>query len=109
VISKNQKNERGTLRSVSEILGSAMPYKITLHIKLGEIKERWGDVVNSALVSRSYPVMFEYDSDGNDVYLLVHVSSPAAAQSIKMHGSRICAKLKEFWQIEITGVRVKVI
>jgi hypothetical protein len=109
LISNNQKIERGKLCSINEILKSAMPDKLVLHIKIDGIKERWNDVVDEALVSRSFPVMFEYDSDGNGVYLLIHVSSPAAAQRIKMLGSRISVKLKELWQIEITGVRVKVI
>jgi len=102
-------SERGTLRSVGEILGSAMPHKLALHIKIVEIKERWGEVVDPALALRSYPVMFEYDLNGNDVYLLIQTSSPAAAQRIKMLGSRISAKLGEVWQIEISGVRVKVV
>ena len=106
---KNQASERGALRSVGEILGSAMPHKLALHIKIGEMKERWGEVVGPALVSRSFPVMFEYEPDAKDVYLLVQASSPAAAQRIKMFSRRISDKLEELWQIEITGVRVKVI
>jgi len=103
-----EKNERGTLRSVGEILGNAMPHKLALHIKIAEIKERWGEVTDRALASRSSPVMFEYDSDGK-VYLLVAASSPAAAQRVKMLGGRISGKFEELWQIEITGIRVKVI
>ena len=103
----DQASERGALRSVGEILGSAMPHKLALHIKIGEIKERWDGVVDPALASRSFPIMFEYEAD--DIYLLVSASSPAAAQRIKMLSSRISHKLKELWQIEIAGVRVKVI
>jgi hypothetical protein len=105
----NQKSARGTLRSVGEIIKSAMPHKLALHIMISEIKERWGEVVEPALTSRSSPVMFEYESCGVDVYLLVQASSPAAAQRIKMLDGKISGKLKELWQIEITGVRVKVI
>jgi hypothetical protein len=39
----------------------------------------------------------------------VNASSPAAAQRIIMFGSKISDKLEELWQIEITGIRVKVI
>jgi len=104
----NQPNERGKLRSVKDILGSAMPQKLALHIKIAEIKERWADVVGEALVRRSSPVMFEYESDGS-IYLLVEASSPAAAQRVKMLSSRVSGRLLELLQIEIIGVRVKVI
>jgi hypothetical protein len=78
-------------------------------MKIEEIKERWGEVVDSALALRSSPAMFEYEPRGSDVYLLVKTSSPAAAQRVEMSGGKISGKLKELWQIEITGVRVKVI
>ncbi|MCL2768190.1 MAG: DUF721 domain-containing protein [Synergistaceae bacterium] len=104
-----KENNRGLLRSVGEVLASAMPEKIALHIKVGEIKERWGELVDKALASRSFPVMFEYEPDGKSIYLLVSASSPAAAQRVKMFSGRIISKLDELWRIEITGVRVKVI
>ena len=107
ISSKAQPNERGTLRSVSEILENALPYGLTLHMKIDEIKKRWCEVTNSAIASRSFPVMFENKPDG--IYLLVSTSSPAAAQRIKMFSGEIAAKLEELWQIEITGVRVKVV
>ena len=104
----NEGARRGTLRSVGEILGNAMPGKLALHFKVAEMKERWVEVVDKALASRSSPVMFEYEPDGS-VFLLVRASSPAAAQRVNMLGGRISGKLKELWRIEITGVRVKVI
>ena len=103
-----EENKRGVLRSVGEILGGAMPQKLALHIRIAEIKERWAEVVDSALASRSEPVMFEHEPDGG-VYLLVSASSPAAAQRVKMLSGRISDKLKEIWRIDITGVRVKVV
>ena|GEM_PF-2295634 len=106
---KNNAGERGKLRTITEILKSAMPHKLALHIKIAEINERWADVAGSALAGRSHPVMFEYEADGSEVYLLVHASSPAAAQRVKMLGGKITTKLKDFWQIEIIGVRVRVI
>lgn len=109
-ISNNaQVNEHGKLRAIGEVLGSALPRKLALHIKIAEIKERWADVVDSATASRSFPVMFEYEPPGNDVYLLVEASSPAAAQRVKMQNDIISGKLLQVWQIEIIGVRVKVI
>ena len=108
-INKNKSSERGRLRSVGEILRGEMPHKLALHMKISEIKERWEEVVDPALFERSFPVMFEYESDGNDLYLLVQTSSPAAAQRVKMLGNKISGKLKELWQIEILGVRVRVV
>jgi len=99
--------ERGTLRPVGEILESAIPHRLALHLKIGEMKKRWGEITDSVLASRSFPVMFEYEPDG--IYLLVSASSPAAAQRVKMFSGEIAGKLRELWQIEITGVRVKVI
>ena len=109
VLNKNNAGERGKLRAITEILKSAMPHKLALHIKIAEIKDNWVDIVGSALADRSYPAMFEYESDGGEVYLLVHVTSPAAAQRVKMLGGKISNKLQDIWQIEIIGVRVKVI
>jgi hypothetical protein len=109
ILNKNQAVERGTLRSVGEILRSEMPHKLALHMKIADIIKSWVDVVGSPLASRSFPVVFEYESDGNSVYLLVHVASPAAAQRVLMLSDKISGKLKELWQIEIIGVRVKVI
>ncbi|MCL1875837.1 MAG: DUF721 domain-containing protein [Synergistaceae bacterium] len=105
----NKSSDRGKLRTVGEVLGGALPYKLALHIKIAEIKERWADVVDSALAARSSPVMFEYEPPGDDVYLLVEAASPAAAQRVKMMSGIISGKLLQLWQIEIIGVRVKVI
>jgi len=109
VLNKNNADARGKLRNITEILKSAMPPKLALHIKIAEIKESWADIVGGALAERSYPAMFEYESDDSVVYLLVHVSSPVAAQRIKMLGGKISGELKNLWDIEIIGVRVKVI
>ena len=106
---ENHASERGKLRSVGEILESAMPQKLALHIKIGEIRERWDEMTDSALASHSFPVMFEYESDGKEIYLLVSASSPAAAHRVKMLGSRISKKLEELSRIEITGIRVRVV
>ena len=105
----NKATERGKLRAIGEILGGALPQKLALHIKIAEIRERWVDVVDSALASRSSPVMFEYDPPGNDAYLLIQASSPSAAHLVKMKSGHISDKLLQLWQIEIVGVRVKVI
>ena len=106
---KDNASLRGRLRSVGEVLAGALPEKLLLHLKIAEITERWGEVVDSTLAARSAPVMFEYEPDGSGVYLLVQASSPAAAQRVKMLAGRISGKLLELWRIEIIGVHIKVI
>jgi hypothetical protein len=109
ILNNNRASARGTLRSIGEILRGVIPHMFALNIKIADIKEHWVDVVGRALAERSYPVMFEYESNSSDVYLLIHVSSPAAAQRVKMLGSKISCKLKDLWQIDIIGVRLRVI
>ena len=104
---KTQENGRGTLRPIGEIIESAIPQKLALHMKIGEIKKRWAEITNATIASRSFPVMFEYEPDG--IFLLVSTSSPVAAQRLKMLSNEIATRLEELWQIKISGVRVKVV
>lgn len=103
---EGEKLQRGRLLSISEILPGALPNRLALHLKIGEIKARWREVVDDALAGRTEPVMFEYGGENMPPTLVISARSPASAQKIKMLGRAIAARMKEIFDIEISNVRV---
>lgn len=90
------------MRPISEVLKSALPEKLLLHARIGEIKSRWGEVVGDALAKRTEPVMFEHE---NGLCLVVSARTPAAAQKTKLLSRSIIVNIKNIFDIEITNVR----
>lgn len=92
------------MRPISEVLKSALPEKLLLHARIGEIKSRWGEVVGDALAKRTEPVMFEHDA--GDCCLVVSAKTPASAQKIKLTAHSIIQKMNKSFNIEIKNIRV---
>lgn len=93
------------LRSLSDVLASALPVRLLYHMRLSSVK--WVDVVGRELALRSQPSMFEYD-ENDAATLVVSANSPAAAQCVMMNGGAIAQKLKQLYDIDIVSVRATV-
>lgn len=93
------------MKSISQVLLSALPKQLLLHKRIDEIKSRWVEVVGEALAKRTAPVMFEHE-DGEVLRLVIEAKTPAAAQKTKLLSRTIIQKLNEIFEIKITDVRV---
>ncbi|WP_024821272.1 MULTISPECIES: DciA family protein [Aminobacterium] len=88
--------------SIASLLEGTFSRVAKERILLAHLAKRWGDVVGEGIAKRSQPYSLE------ETMLCIRADSPAAAQRISMMGACIARKVREEWDLPVSGVRVVV-
>jgi len=81
---------------------SSLSMEQSMMFLFADLCSRWGEVVGPKLAGRSSPGSIL------DGILTVVVSDPILSQEITMRGGDIASRIKKGWDLEVSGVTVKV-
>ncbi|NLO55659.1 MAG: DUF721 domain-containing protein [Thermovirga sp.] len=97
-----RRSSRQGLSKVGSLLMASLSREQASMLLFADLCSRWCEVVGPKLARRSSP------GDLLDGTLFVIASDPLLCQEITMRGGDIASRVKEKWDLEVTGVSARV-